>query len=137
VIVPPALTATILYGWVAGAITAGRGATPSSEERAPFRGCAEAVSSRAQASATTLINEKPKNRRSIDVEPKWSSLDRGASDVPSYFAAYTRLPPIQVEITLVPSISVPGTCMMSRSSTTKSAYLPGVSEPRIDSWKPA
>src|SRR5437660_6577294 len=99
VIVPPALTSATLYGWVAGAITAGRGATPSSEERAPFRGCADAVSSRAQASATTLNIEKPKNRRSIEVEPKWNSLDRRASDVPRYFASYTHFPPIQVETT--------------------------------------
>src|SRR5450759_5343433 len=119
-------------------MTAGRGATPSSLERGTFLVCAEAVSSCEHARATIEIIEKAKNRRSIDVEPKnGRSLDERASDVPRYFASYTRFPPIQVEITRVASISESGTRMMSRSRTTKSAYLPGVSEPRIDSWNPA
>src|SRR5258705_4443852 len=53
------------------------------------------------------------------------------------FASYTRFPPIHVESTRVARISVSGIRMMSRSRTTKSAYLPGVREPSTDSWKPA
>jgi hypothetical protein len=65
-------------------MTAGLGATPSSGERGPFRACAEAVSSREHASATSEIIEKPKNRRSILMWSRsGSSPDERASDVPS------------------------------------------------------
>jgi hypothetical protein len=59
-----------LYGCVAGAMTAGRGATPSPGARGPFLLWAEAVSSCEHASTTKEIIEKPKSRRSIYVKPK-------------------------------------------------------------------
>jgi hypothetical protein len=68
VMVPPAETGTILYGCVAGAITDGRGGTPSSG--APLRGCAEAVSSRAQDKQAARIIERPSNRRGIYLDLK-------------------------------------------------------------------
>jgi hypothetical protein len=68
--VPGVVTAATLYGCAAGAITAGRGGTPSSAERLS-RGWAEAVSSREHARNTSGIAiEKPKNRRSIEFGPK-------------------------------------------------------------------
>jgi hypothetical protein len=68
VIVPPAETGTTLYGCVAGAITDGRGGTPSSS--VPLRGCAEAVSSRAHDNVAARIIEKPSNRRGIYLDLK-------------------------------------------------------------------
>src|SRR5581483_613210 len=47
----------------------------------------------------------------------------------AYFASYTVFPPTTVRKTLVPSICEAGTTVMSRSSTTKSASIPGASVP--------
>ena len=66
--------------------------------------------------------------------PRRSYRDADAVPAP---ASYTFLPPTHVLSTRVFRISSAGARMMSWSSTTKSAYLPGVSEPRTSSWKAA
>src|SRR6266576_2155955 len=72
VMVPPAETGATLYGCVTGAITDGRGGTPSSGD--PLRGCAEAVSSRAHDKVVARSIEKPSNRRGIYFRSEVRSL---------------------------------------------------------------
>jgi len=80
------------------------------------------------------IAEKPAKHQ-MQVEVRRNDLK--ASDMPLHFTSYTGFPPIQVESTRAPRMSESLTRMMSRSSTTKSAYFPGVIEPITDSWNPA
>ena len=85
-------------------------------------------------------DHKTMGPRSMTEAPLSSQRTTAYGAVPSAaapFARYTAFPPTYVASTFVASTLSGATRMMSWSSTTKSAYLPGVSEPRTSSWNAA